>query len=153
MRKAIPTAVVCLLVPALAWGASATVQSGVRTRITTHARFDNQCQPKAVEIQIVAAPANGTLTSEPEDFLVPEQNARGERQPRQCVGKKIAGVAVYYQSKPGFAGSDDVRYRRVTTTDPNDRFNIEISYTISVTAAPAPTPSPPGGLIKAPGGL
>ena len=132
MRKAVPSAVICAFVPALAWAASATVPSGVKTRITTHARFDSQCKARPVEIRVTTPPANGTLTSQPEDYVVREENGRGEGQPNQCVGKRIPGVAVYYQSKRGFAGSDTFKYLRVSTTDPNDRFNAEMSYTITV---------------------
>lgn len=132
MRKAIPFSVVCVFVPMLAWAASATVSSGVKTRITTHARFDSQCRAKPVEIRIITPPANGTLTSAPEDSVVREENGRGDRQPGQCVGRKVRGVAVYYQSKAGFTGSDTFKYLRVSTTDPNDRFNGEMSYTVMV---------------------
>ena len=44
----------------------------------------------------------------------------------------MEGVAVYYQSKPGFVGQDSFRYQRLNPRDAGDKFNKEVSYTITV---------------------
>jgi hypothetical protein len=125
-------AAVWLFTPTLVWADSATVASGVKSKITTHMRYDSQCKPSRVAINILAAPANGTVTSEPTDIVVKPVSARGASQASQCIGRKVDGVAVYYQSKPGFVGQDSFRYRRFNPNDAADRFNSEISYTITV---------------------
>jgi hypothetical protein len=131
MRTTILAAAASVLVPALASADTATVESGVKAEITTHMRYDSRCQSTRVTIRIVAAPANGTVTSEPKTIVVPASD-RGMQQQSPCVGKTMEGVAVYYQSKPGFVGQDSFRYQRLNPRDPGDLFNKEISYTITV---------------------
>jgi hypothetical protein len=111
---------------------SATVRSGEKTQITTHSRFDNQCRPSRVEIKIVNAPAHGTVNSEPKDMVVHEQNRLGQKQPAQCVGKTVRGVAIFYQSKAGFVGNDSFHYLRFNPGNAKDRFNADVSYTVTV---------------------
>jgi uncharacterized protein (TIGR02246 family) len=120
---------VSVFIPTVVSAESATVASGVKSEITTHMRHDSQCRPSLVAIKILAAPANGTVTTEPKSIVVPA--------PSHCVGKTIDGVAIYFQSKPGFVGQDSFRYQRLNPKDAGDRFNVEISYTISVVAAGA----------------
>src|SRR5439155_16407657 len=120
----------CVFAPTLGWALTAAVPSGAKTQITTHYRVNSQCRPSRVEIKVVAAPANGTVTSEQKDIVVPPLNGKGETQ--QCAGKTVAGVAVFYQSKTGFAGKDSFRYLRFNPNDTNDRFNVEIGYDVTV---------------------
>jgi len=131
MRRIILATAVSICVPTLGWAQSATVNSGAKTQITTHFRIDSQCRPSRVEIKVLAAPANGAVTSEPKDVVVPAANKKG-KQPTQCVGKSVAGIAVFYQSKAGFKGKDSFKYYRFNPSDANDRFNAEINYTITV---------------------
>jgi hypothetical protein len=130
MRNTILLAAVLALTPALGWALTATARSGAKTQITTHFRVDGQCNPSRVEITVLTAPANGTVTSEQTDIVVPAKNGKGEVQ--KCAGKAVAGVAVFYQSKPGFSGMDSFRYRRINPSDANDRFNQELRYDITV---------------------
>jgi hypothetical protein len=111
---------------------NATVKSGEKTEITTHMKYDTRCQSNRVNIRITQAPANGTLTSEPKTIVVPPGMERGMKQQSPCVGKTMEGVAVYYQSNPGFVGEDRVRYQRLNPRDPGDPFNKEIEYLITV---------------------
>lgn len=113
-------------------GHSVTAKSGLKTQITTHMKFDNQCKPTRVVIDVLAKPANGTVTTEPKDIVVPPETPRGGDQPNRCVGKTVRGVAVFYQSRPGFVGQDSFAYRRSTPESPNDRSTGNISYTIAV---------------------
>jgi hypothetical protein len=132
MRKIVLCAAVGALIPTLASADSATVESGVKSEITTHMRYDSQCQPTRVSIRVTAAPANGMVTVESKRIVVPAEADRGFQQQAPCVGKTMDGVAVYYQSKPGFVGQDTFRYQRLNPRDAGDRFNMEISYTITV---------------------
>jgi hypothetical protein len=132
MRTIILFAAAAVFVPALAAEDSATVASGEKSEITTHLRYDSRCQATPVAIKIVAPPANGTVTTEPKSIVVPSESDRGLKQQSPCVGKTVEGVAVYYQSKPGFVGQDGFRYLRLNPKDPGDRFNTNIGYTITV---------------------
>jgi hypothetical protein len=125
-------ALAALVTPSLAWAESATVRSGVKSQITTHMSTDSQCNPLRIVIETLAAPANGTLISEPKDLIVPATTPRAGQQPSKCVGKTVTGVAIFYQSKPGFVGQDGFRYRRSTPDRPGDPAGGEIKYTISV---------------------
>jgi hypothetical protein len=148
MRTSIPFAVVCALVPALAWAESATVPSGAKTQIVVHNSADSQCTPRPVEISVLTPPAHGTVLAEPKDVVIRPVTPRGGQQPSPCVGKTVAGVAVFYQSTPGFVGTDSFRYRR--TSAGNDRSNGEISYTITVVAAQGQAPTAPAPVVQAP---
>jgi len=130
MRNTVWLAAILVLLPTLGWALTAAVPSGAKTQIATHFRVDGQCRPSLVAITVLTAPANGTVTSEPKDIVVPAKNSKGEVQ--KCVGKTVAGVAVFYQSKPGFAGKDSFRYRRFNPNDAKDRFNVELSYDVTV---------------------
>jgi hypothetical protein len=44
----------------------------------------------------------------------------------------VTGIAIFYQSKPGFVGTDSFRYRCSNPGDANDRFNMEILFNITV---------------------
>lgn len=125
-------AAICCLHPALGSAETATVRPGSKTEIATHSRFDGNCQAARVEINLLTPPANGKVTWAPKDVTVPAVNRSGVKQPAQCVGKTIAGVAVYYEPKPGFVGTDTFRYRRVNANKADDRFNAEVNYTVEV---------------------
>ena len=125
-------ALAVLVTPTSLWAESATVASGVKSQITTHMSTDGQCNPLRVVIETLAAPANGTLSSEPKNLVVQAATPRGGQQPSKCVGKTVTGVAIFYQSKPGFVGQDSFRYRRSTPDKPGDPAAGEIRYTVTV---------------------
>jgi len=132
MRGLILAAIVCLWVPTAAWAETAIVPSGKKTQITIHSRFDAACHAARVTITVLKPPANGTVTTEPQDYVVPARNRNGVAQYAQCVGKAMRGVAIFYESKPGFVGTDSFRYLRVNADKADDRFNQEVSYTVTV---------------------
>lgn len=70
MRKVPLFAAVGVFIPTFAAAELATVTSGVKTEITTHMRYDSHCQANNVAIKIVAAPANGTVTTETKPISV-----------------------------------------------------------------------------------
>ena len=135
MRDIVLSAAIWLSMPALASADAATVGSGVKSEITTHVRYDSQCRSSRVAIKILTAPANGTVTVEPKNIAIGEQSEQGVPQSSQCVGKTVEGVAIYYQSQPGFVGQDGFRYQRINPKDPGDRFNLEIRYMVTVVPA------------------
>jgi hypothetical protein len=97
-----------------------------------HSRFDSKCQAARVEINVIKQPSHGKLSWGTKDYTIPAVNRGGVKQPEQCVGKTIDGMAVYYEPNPGFTGSDSFRYRRVNANKADDRFNSEVNYTVEV---------------------
>ena len=132
MRSAAILAAMMVFTPTPVAADSVTVPSGVKSEVTTHARYDSECQSTRPVIKLVAAPKNGTVTVEPKNVVISVEPERGVAQQSYCMGKTVDGVAIYYQSKPGFVGQDSFRYQRLNPRDPGDRFNQEISYTITV---------------------
>ena len=132
MRRIILFAAVYFFANANLLADSATVPSGVRFEITTHARYDTKCQSNRVSIKILEGPAKGKLTVESKTMEVRGEPERDIPQQAHCAGKTVEGVAIYYQSNPGFVGQDGFSYRRLNPRDPGDRFNTEIKYSIKV---------------------
>ena len=126
------TAFIGLVAAAPAAADTATVKSGEKTEITTHMKYDSRCQASRVNIRITQPPQNGTLTTDPKPIIVPAGMERGMKQQSPCVGKEMDGIAIYYQSNPGFVGEDRFRYQRLNPRDPGDPFNKEIEYLITV---------------------
>ena len=125
-------AVAACLQPTLGYADSGTAQTGHRTEMAVHTRFDGQCRAARVEITLIKPPAHGTVTWGPKDSVIPAVNRNGVPQPPQCVGRTIPGVAIYYQPNPGFVGTDNFRYRRINADRSDDRFNGEVNYTVEV---------------------
>src|SRR6266849_4211707 len=96
MRSIILIAAFCVLAPAAGWAETATVSSGQKTKIAQHSRFDAQCRAARVDIKVLQAAVNGTVSSETIDYLIAAQTKDGVKHPAQCVGKTIKGVAVFY---------------------------------------------------------
>jgi hypothetical protein len=132
MRTLISAALFCIVAISSAAADNATVKSGEKSEITTHMKYDTKCQATRVNIRVTQAPANGTLTSEPKTLVVPPGTERGMPQQSPCVGKTMEGVAIFYQSNPGFVGDDRFRYQRLNPRDPGDPFNKEIEYLVKV---------------------
>ena len=130
--RTIGLTVLIAILAAPAAAETATVKSGERVEITTHMKYDTRCQANRVAIRITQPPQNGTVTSELKAIVVPPESDRGMPQQSPCVGKELEGVAVYYQSNPGFVGQDRFRYQRLNPRDPGDKFNQEIHYLITV---------------------
>jgi hypothetical protein len=122
----------CCLLPIVAHAETATVKAGSKTKIATHSRFDSKCEAARVEIKLIKPPAHGSVSWTAEDYVVPAVNRAGVKQPAQCVGKSIPGMAVYYEPNAGFRGSDTFRYSRINANKADDRFNAEVNYTVEV---------------------
>jgi hypothetical protein len=118
------------VVPPNAKVLSMTVAPGVATTIARHWAASKECQTQRVTIKITAPPANGTVTTSSERFVVPTSATLGGPQP--CAGQSVQGVVVHYQPGPGFSGQDSFRYLRINEDNAADRLNGEIAYTISV---------------------
>jgi hypothetical protein len=126
-------ALALLVTPNVVRAESAIVRSGVKSQITIHTALSSRtCVGYRIVIEILTAPTNGTLTTEPKNRVIPPVTSRGGQQPPQCVGKTAMGIAIFYQSKPGFVGQDSFKYRRSSPGDPRDPNAGDISYTVTV---------------------
>jgi hypothetical protein len=96
-----------------------TAASGIKTLVAHHERHDAQCHFFTVTIRVTSPPAHGKLAVQCEQVPVDGQCRAG------------AGVRIYYQSTRGFVGEDSFSYLRISN-DGSDRFNGEVSRTISV---------------------
>jgi hypothetical protein len=132
IRKISIAAGFCCLLPTFAHAETATVKAGSKTEIAQHSRFDSKCQAARVEIKLIKPPAHGKVTWAAKDYTIPAANRAGDKQPAQCVGKVIKGVAVSYEPNAGFRGSDNFRYRRLNANKADDHFNTEMNYTVEV---------------------
>jgi hypothetical protein len=113
-----------------AFAESATVESGVKSKISSHWTYDNTCHAQRIVVKFMASPSNGVITQQSEKLVVPAESTRGGAQP--CAGQTVQGVVVYYQSKAGFVGQDSFRYMRTNADNAKDPLNGEILYTITV---------------------
>jgi hypothetical protein len=126
-------ALALLVTPNVVRAESAIVRSGVKSQIAAHMALSSRtCEGYRIVIEILTAPTNGTLTTEPRNRVIPPVTSRGVQQPSQCVGKTATGLAIFYQSKPGFVGQDRLKYRRSSPADPHDPNAGDISYTVTV---------------------
>ena len=92
--------------------------SGERTRIRQDWSIKNDCSQDGLpKVRVPAAPAHGQVS------IVEEGVFPNSRRLPKCRTKKVAGIATYYTSDPGYLGSDHLRLRQsysggdVTDTD------------------------------------
>ena len=92
--------------PALADEARA-VPSGVNQQIDFFASVNPDCSPAGMPtVRLLDGPSAGLITTDKaRDFLAfPRGNVR-----HVCNRKRVAGVKLFYRSKPGYVGTDRVR--------------------------------------------
>ena len=110
---------------------SATVSSNAKSVIAKHWASSNSCQTQHIVVNFTAPPANGSVTAQYEQMVIPAYGTLGGPQ-GACAGMPTEAVVIYYQSKPGFSGQDGFRYQRINVDNPQDRLNGEILYTVTV---------------------
>jgi hypothetical protein len=132
MRTLTICAMLALIAPVPAIGASlsATAQSGVKTKVSSHAAFGSSCVPQRVIVKVTTPLANGSVTTAEESAVMPAHTKLGGAQ--RCAGRSAPTAVLYYQSKPRLKGQDRFKYQRLNQNDPNDRLNGEIILTVTV---------------------
>ena len=85
-----------------------SVESGVETKITHHASWDPDCNPRNIAVTITRPPNAGTASVKDGSDRISERPAFGSA--GACAGRTIAGKHVIYRSNAGFRGSDVVAY-------------------------------------------
>lgn len=88
---------------------SQSVETGKSERILIAPNLKKDCSAGPLpELKVTGAPANGSLITKAGKTKTPKSY--------RCPGKDAAVQALFYQSKPGFTGSDTVKVE-VRTAD------------------------------------
>jgi hypothetical protein len=119
-------------VSSVAYAESASVASGVKSRVTRHWSYDARCQAAKLAVRLTTQPAHGRVSIQSERISVPANASRGGDQNTNCVGRSLLGVGVYYKSSPGYVGQDSFSYARMNPSNAQDRSNGEITYSVTV---------------------
>ncbi|WP_417718475.1 hypothetical protein [Salipiger sp.] len=100
---------------------NATVASGKMERLFVHSDYGTDCRGgPAPKIALKTKPKNGKFGTAASVEVV-------KRDGHKCDGKKIDGIGVFYQSKPGFKGTDHVVYQRGTG---KNAFVMDVTVTV-----------------------
>lgn len=98
-----------------------SVSSGQMERLFVHSNYGRNCKGGPLpKISFKKLPANGQAATGKSVETV-------KRQGHNCNGKKIDGVGIFYQSKPGFKGTDRVVYQRGTG---KNAFTMDVTITV-----------------------
>jgi len=80
---------------------------GREVRLSTEVSWDGQCRRQGTPVvTVIAPPASGDISTRPASKIV-QGNLVGST---SCAGMRMEGVGVFYAPRPGFRGSDQVRY-------------------------------------------
>ena len=89
-------ALALLVTPNVVRAESAIVRSGVKSQIAFHMALSSRtCEGYRIVIEILNAPTNGTLTTEPKNRAIRPVTSRGGQQLPQCIGKTATGLAIF----------------------------------------------------------
>lgn len=91
-------------------------QSGAKQVVNSASAWNEKCESMHSQIKVIRSPAHGSL--ELADF---EQVVSRVAGARNCIGKKIEGTNVVYQSNAGFVGVDSFE---VSITSPGGKTNV-----------------------------
>jgi hypothetical protein len=140
----------CLAVPV--WAQNEVLQrktlksgkAGHEMTLGGHVRIDRNCLSIGVpRIDLEQPPAHGIMCLRPAD--VPLQYLVGNA-PSSCLGRKAAGVRVFYRSYDGYTGKDEARY---TVRFPRSQVNVDVDLTIVPDERPPISGVPPADGVPA----
>jgi hypothetical protein len=100
--------------------------SGFASKIRAEVGWTRDCAARPIDIRLVEPPRNGTITFRDETSWIPAKTDFGPETPA-CVGKMILGKSIYYQSNPGFHGTDRCVYLISFGGDPWKRYEVQIN--------------------------
>jgi len=100
-----------------------TVTSGLATDIGSVTRWGLSCEPLPPTLIIVEPPQYGVTTVRDEPAAIPARDSEGN--PVSCVGRLTVRKALYYQSQPGFQGTDHLVY-----DTEHGRYAVEIRVSV-----------------------
>jgi hypothetical protein len=117
---------------------SKTGKAGHEIALGGHVRLDRNCLSIGVpKINLEQPPARGIMCLRPAD--VPLQYLVGNA-PSSCLGRKAAGVRVFYRPHDGYTGKDGARY---IVRFPHSQVNFDVDLTIVPNDEPGPNGIPP----------
>jgi|GEM_PF-3643093 len=90
--------------------------SGVKQVVNSASAWNEQCEPMLSQIKVIRPPEHGSL--ELADFKQVLTKVAGAR---NCIGKKVEGTNVVYQSNSGFVGTDSFE---VSITSPGGNTSV-----------------------------
>lgn len=102
-----------------------SAKPATEVRLMSHTSFRGQCETKAAEIVLLDQPKNGTAQVKKGSRKFP---TGGKGKMALCDGKRGAAAAVFYKSKDGYQGFDQLRYKVTFSTG---KTNV-ITYRIRV---------------------
>jgi hypothetical protein len=100
--------------------------SGVAAPLAMETRWGPDCGAQSLETRIVERPRNGTTAIRDEPTTIPAKPRFGSTA-EACIGRPILGKRVYYQSNPGFRGTDRVGYLVSYHGSEWHRFEVQIT--------------------------
>ena len=84
-----------------------SAKAATEIRLIPHTSFRGDCETKAAVIKILDMPKNGEAKVKTGTRRFPKG---GKGRMARCDGKRGAAAAVFYKSKSGFEGFDQLRY-------------------------------------------
>lgn len=110
--------------PAHAQSGFVQVASGQSKRVDAYLGWNNDCSQMSINIDVVGKPRHGTLSHRFVTETIRKASIGGVK---NCYGKKVRALALYYKSKRGYRGSDSFSVRISTGGKPaNYNYNIAV---------------------------
>lgn len=101
--------------PAAAQTGIVTARSGESVRVDAYMGWRDDCSHLPIDIDIVAAPAHGSLTPE----IGSETIGRASiGQANTCMGRTVRALVLFYKSNEGYRGTDAFQVRIAVGNQP-----------------------------------
>ncbi len=121
---AIFSQIAAFALPAHAQPGFVQVASGKSKRVDAYLGWKNDCSQMPINIDVVRKPRHGTLSHRFVTETIRKASIGGVR---NCYGKKVRALAIYYKSDRGYRGSDSLSVRISIGGKPaNYNYNIAI---------------------------
>ena len=100
-----------------------SVSSGKSTRIDTFMGWNNDCSFQTIDIDVVGSPTSGSARAKVINSKISKaQSGKAGK----CLGRSIKGLGLYYKSKSGFHGIDNVKVKMKVRGQPPVTFKYRI---------------------------
>lgn len=110
--------------PAHAQPGFVQVASGKAKRVDAYLGWKNDCSQMSINIDVVNKPRHGSLSHRFVTETIRKASIGGVR---NCYGKKVRALAIYYKSDRGYRGSDSFSVRISVGGKPaNYNYNIAV---------------------------
>ena len=100
-----------------------SVSSGKSTRIDTFMGWNNDCSFQTIDIDVVGKPTSGSARAKVINSKISKaQSGKAGK----CLGRSIKGLGLFYKSKTGFHGIDNVKVKMKVRGQPPVTFRYRI---------------------------